>query len=367
MMPWTGDGGPLPWPASTATFDASQAHRLYDDYLTCMAAAEGYGFDWVTCNEHHFSPYGMMPNPNLIGAALINRTTTAKIAVCGNLIPLLNPVRVAEEYAMLDVMSGGRLIAGFMRGVPHEYRAYNVDPNESWGRHREAVSLIIKAWTEDEPFAWHGEFYDFDAISIWPKPMQKPHPRVILSGTNAESAAFAAEHHAMMGMAFNSDLSATRRNIDIYREEAQRHGWTPTAADILIGQSAVIAETDDEARSMMLEALGFFNRMLTGPLRDAQLEVIDQTSYFTDPALAKAFWNRIMAQRVPSIDDLIAAGSIFCGSPKSVVEQIRRVHAELGNGVFSLMLKVGNLPDEAVYRSMRLFKSDVLPHVAHLN
>jgi alkanesulfonate monooxygenase SsuD/methylene tetrahydromethanopterin reductase-like flavin-dependent oxidoreductase (luciferase family) len=332
-----------------------------------MADAESHGFDWIISNEHHFSPYGMMPNPNLIGAALINRTKTARIAVCGNLVPILNPIRVAEEYAMLDVMSGGRLIAGFMRGVAHEYLAYNVDPNESWGRQREAVSLIRKAWTENEPFSWHGEFYDFDAVSIWPKPLQKPHPPIVLSGTNAESAAFAAQQHAIIGMAFIGDLSAAKANIAVYRDEALRCCWTPTSADIIVGQSAVIAETDEEARSLMLDALGFFNRMLTGPLRVAQRSVIEDTAYFNDPAVARGHIARLAAQRVPSIDRLIDGGAIFCGSPQSVVEQIKRVHSELGNGIFSLMLKVGNLPDEAVNRSMQLFKSKVLPHVADLD
>ena len=91
-----------------------------------MVFAEACGFDWVGCNEHHFSPYSLMANCNLIGAALAQRTTRVKLAMLGNLIPLLNPIRVAEEYAMLDVMSGGRLIAGMIRGMPHEYIAYNV-------------------------------------------------------------------------------------------------------------------------------------------------------------------------------------------------------------------------------------------------
>ena len=110
-----------------------------------MAFAEQCGFDWVGCNEHHFSPYGLMANCNLIGAALSQRTSTIKLAMLGNLIPLLNPIRVAEEYAMIDVMSGGRLIAGMIRGVPHEYIAYNIVPDESRERLREAAALIVKA------------------------------------------------------------------------------------------------------------------------------------------------------------------------------------------------------------------------------
>ena len=130
-MPWTLHEKPLPWPADAGEFDAAAAEKLYRSYLDCIASAEEFGFDWLCCNEHHFSPYGLMANCNLMGAALAHRTTSSRLAMVGNLVPMLNPIRVAEEYAMLDVMSGGRLIAGFMRGVPHEYLAYNINPSES--------------------------------------------------------------------------------------------------------------------------------------------------------------------------------------------------------------------------------------------
>jgi len=173
LMPWTDlTEAPAQWPAGNAAFVPKRGKELYDNSIHTMAFAEQCGFDWVGCNEHHFSPYGLMANCNLIGAALSQRTSTIKLAMLGNLIPLLNPVRVAEEYAMLDVMSGGRLVAGMIRGVPHEYIAYNVVPDESRERLREAAALIVKCWTEPEPFGWEGEFYQYPSISIWPKPMQ---------------------------------------------------------------------------------------------------------------------------------------------------------------------------------------------------
>ncbi len=201
LMPWTDyPREPTEWPVSNKEFDPERGRRLYADYMDCMAYAEECGFDSIGCNEHHFSPYGLMSNCNLIGAALAHRTKRVKLAMLGNLVPLLNPVRVAEEYSMLDVMSGGRVLAGMMRGIPHEYIAYNVPPSESRGRLREAVALIIKAWTEPEPFGWEGEFYQFPAVSIWPRPYQKPHPRLLMSASNEESAEFVAQHRAKMGI-----------------------------------------------------------------------------------------------------------------------------------------------------------------------
>jgi alkanesulfonate monooxygenase SsuD/methylene tetrahydromethanopterin reductase-like flavin-dependent oxidoreductase (luciferase family) len=109
-MPFTGVEGVSPdWPTPNRLFDPSRAHELYRSYVDTMVYAEQCGFDWVGCNEHHFSPYGLMANCNLIGGALVYPTKTIRIAMMGNLVPLNNPIRVAEEYAMLDCMSGGRL------------------------------------------------------------------------------------------------------------------------------------------------------------------------------------------------------------------------------------------------------------------
>src|SRR6185503_13449285 len=192
LMPWTDlTEAPAQWPAGNAAFVPERGKELYDNYIHTMAFAEQCGFDWVGCNEHHFSPYGLMANCNLIGGAMTQRTSKIKLAMLGNLVPLLNPVRVAEEYAMLDVMSGGRLIAGLIRGIPNEYIAYGVDPSTSWERFEEAYDLVLRAWTEPEPFGWEGKHYQFRTVSIWPRPLQQPHPPILMSGGSAESAAFA--------------------------------------------------------------------------------------------------------------------------------------------------------------------------------
>ncbi len=120
LMPWTElEEPPTEWPVSNRSFKPERAKELYDTYTEAMTYAEQCGFDWVGCNEHHYSPYGLMANCNLVGASLAYRTKSIGIAMLGNLVPLLNPIRVAEEYAMIDIMSGGRLIAGFVRGIPH--------------------------------------------------------------------------------------------------------------------------------------------------------------------------------------------------------------------------------------------------------
>ena len=308
------DEAPAQWPASNAAFVPERGKELYDNYIHTMAFAEQCGFDWVGCNEHHFSPYGLMANCNLIGAALSQRTATIKLAMLGNLIPLLNPIRVAEEYAMIDVMSGGRLVAGMIRGVPHEYIAYNIVPDESRERLREAAALIVKCWTEPEPFGWEGEFYQYPSVSIWPRPLQQPHPPILMSASNEEFAEFAGQHRAMMGMTLIADLNVAKRCIEVYRQAARAHGLEPTPEHILLGYNTCIADTDEEAREIMREGQRYFHRVLMHSIRDAQRLVIQKSRFF-DAAHGERHINRLTTLKERSIDEMIEAGSIFCGSP----------------------------------------------------
>ena len=369
LMPWTElTEAPRQWPVSNAGFDPERGKELYDRYIDTMAFAEDCGFDWVGCNEHHFSPYGLMANPNLIGAVLAQRTKSIRIAILGNLIPLLNPIRVAEEYAMLDVLSGGRLVAGMIRGVPHEYIAYNVVPDESRGRLREAAALIVKAWTEPEPFGWEGEYYQYPSVSIWPRPLQRPHPPILMSASNEESAEFAGSQRAMMAMTLIADLKAARRCIDAYRASARAHGLEPTPDHIVLGYNALIAETDEEARHYLGEGQRYFHRILMHPIRDAQRLVIQRSRFFGEShgTHGEGFVNRLSMLKERTIEDMIEAGSVLCGSPETVLKQMRRVRDELGNGHFIINMQIGNIPDAVVRRGMELFRDKVLPEARGL-
>jgi alkanesulfonate monooxygenase SsuD/methylene tetrahydromethanopterin reductase-like flavin-dependent oxidoreductase (luciferase family) len=354
------------WPFPSTDFDPQVAHRLFNTYIGQMLKAEECGFDWVGCNEHHFSPYGMMANCNVIGGALAYNTKNIKLAMIGNLLPLNNPIRVAEEYAMLDCISGGRLIAGLMRGIPHEYIAYNIPPSESWSRQREAIQLVIKAWTEPEPFGWEGEHYQFRSVSIWPKPLQKPHPPIIVSASTPDSAQFAAEIGAIMGVVLLPDLQTAKESIRIYKETARAHGWEPGPEHILIGMHTVIAETDEEARAHMLSAREYFGKVLMQGLGTAQGIVLKKSRYYENEKSRESWEQRHARRADATMEDAIDKGTILCGSPETVVKQIKRIHGELGHGIFNFTVKVGNLPDEVVAKGMRLFKERVHPHVKDL-
>jgi alkanesulfonate monooxygenase SsuD/methylene tetrahydromethanopterin reductase-like flavin-dependent oxidoreductase (luciferase family) len=357
---------PHDWPFPSHGFDPQVAHRLYKGYIDQMVKAESCGFDWVGCNEHHFSPYGMMANCNIIGGALAYNTRNIKIAMVGNLVPLNNPVRVAEEYAMLDCLSGGRLIAGLMRGIPHEYIAYGIHPDESWSRQREAIQLIKRAWTEPEPFGWEGEHYRFRSVSIWPKPLQKPHPPILVSASTPDSAKFAAEIGAIMGVVLLPDLQTAKESIRIYKETARACGWEPGPEHILIGMHIVIAETDEEAREHMRKAREYFGTVLMQAQRTAQRIVLQKTRYYETEASRESWQKRHEKRAEATMEDAIDKGTILCGSPETVVKQIKRIHAELGHGIFNFTVKVGNLPDAVVAKGMELFRDRVHPHVKDL-
>ncbi len=367
LMPWTDlPETPSQWPARNSYFNAERGKELYDSYLSTMAFAEQCGFDAVAANEHHFSPYSLMNNCNLIGAALSQRTKSIKLAMLGNLLPLLNPIRVAEEYAMLDVISGGRLVAGFVRGIPHEYIAYNIPPSESRARMKEALDLIIKAWTEPEPFGWEGEFYQHRAISIWPKPFQKPHPRILLSASNDESAEFVGQYDAMIGMTLIIDLDVAAKTIDVYRKVSRAHGRDPGPDSVLLSQQTCIADTDEEARAHMRAGLEYFHDKLMRPQQDAQRIVLQKSRFFSDEEQREFFVKRLVVHKNRSLEEQIDAGSVICGSPETVVKQIARLRKHLGAGQININMKIGTIPDHVVLRGMELFRDRVLPHVADL-
>jgi alkanesulfonate monooxygenase SsuD/methylene tetrahydromethanopterin reductase-like flavin-dependent oxidoreductase (luciferase family) len=368
LMPWCQANEPnQEWPVSNRNFVPEQGTELYKTYINTMIYAEECGFDWVGCNEHHFSPYGLMSNCNLIGSILINRTKNVRVAMCGNLVPLLNPIRVAEEYAMLDVLSGGRLVAGFMRGIPHEYVAYNMSPDESWERLAEAYELIVKAWTEPEPFGWEGKYYQYRAVSIWPRPHQKPYPRVLMSASNPESARFAAERRAIMGVVMLPDYDSARESIRVYKETARANGWEAGPEDILIGAHTFVADTEKEAKALLGDGLKYFYDVLAGGPRTAQRLVVQKTRYYrdTDAALKRSAARRAVLKETP-IEERIEKGIVLCGTPDQVVDQLTRMKKELGHGVMNINMKIGNIPDEAVLRSMKLWGEGVAPHVRNL-
>jgi alkanesulfonate monooxygenase SsuD/methylene tetrahydromethanopterin reductase-like flavin-dependent oxidoreductase (luciferase family) len=358
------------WPVANKQFDAQKGVEMMRAYVEDKVYAEQTGFDWIGCNEHHMSPYGLMPNPNLIGAILATRTKTAGILQSGNIIPIVNPIRVAEEYAMIDVLSGGRLVAGFMRGIPHEFVAYYRPPSESYARMAEAVELIKKCWSEPEPFGWEGEFYQFRAVSIWPRPVQKPYPTMLMSASSEPSARLCAKHRAIAGILALSDMDNGRKVINNFKSYAREYGWEPGPEHIMIGMNCCVAPTYEEAKKILQSGQEYFFGVLGGGIRTAQKLVVQKTRYFKDEKTAqeqsKKFVNMRMGAAGASFDERVERGLMICGTPEMAIQQIEKVHSELGMGRLGLTIKIGNVSDEHVKRTQDYLRDEVFPAVRHL-
>ena len=228
---------------------------------------------------------------------------------------------------------------------------------------REACRLIVKAWTEPEPFGWEGEFYRFRAVSIWPRPVQQPHPPLLMSGTSRESATLAAELGATMGVLRLTHFGEARAMQDVYRGVARDNGWEPEADNFMVGMGCCIADTKEEAIETMKSGQKFFFEVLGGGIRTAQRLVIQKTRYFEhEESKAKFPGLPGRVKQVP-IEERIEKGLLLCGTPDMVIDQIKNLKKELGNGRMNLNIKIGNTPQESVLTTMRHLKETVFPAV----
>jgi alkanesulfonate monooxygenase SsuD/methylene tetrahydromethanopterin reductase-like flavin-dependent oxidoreductase (luciferase family) len=214
-----------------ALFDPRVGHRLYHEFIDELELAAELGFDGVCVNEHHQNGYGLMPSPNLIASTLARSTRDAALVVMGNSIALYNPpLRVAEEFAMLDCLSGGRLVAGFPVGTPMDTcYAYGQNPSLLRARYHEAHDLIVKAWTAPAPFVWNGRFHRQRYVNPWPRPIQQPHPPIwIPGGGSVETWQWCARQDYVYAYLSYFGYQAGRAVMQGFWEEMERLARTAT-------------------------------------------------------------------------------------------------------------------------------------------
>jgi alkanesulfonate monooxygenase SsuD/methylene tetrahydromethanopterin reductase-like flavin-dependent oxidoreductase (luciferase family) len=317
--------------------------------------ADQLGFDWVTVAEHHFAPMSLTPNPSVLAGALTQRVKRAKIAVLGATVPILNPIRVAEEFAMLDSLTGGRLVAGMLRGTSNEYVTYGINPSESRGRFEEAMDLIIRAWTEPQPFGWQGRYYEFRTISIWPRPVQSPYPSIFISGSSPESGDLAARKRLHLGLAFTT-VPLARKAVSHYRERASAYGWEPTPDHVLYRLTVHVADTDEQAMADLLESGAGERRAGYATSNRALDDEAAQAGYYgADEANQRA---RLEAR---DVYERIEMGQLLTGSPETVFGQVQGIQRDLGAGVLDVSFApVGR---DKTLKSMELFGTKVLPRM----
>ena len=383
LMPYTElpddfrDKNPSVWvDIHSSLFDPRRAHHMYNDFMDELEYAAQCGFDAICVNEHHSNGYGLMPSPNLIASSLARRTTDTAICVMGNSLALYNPpTRVAEEFAMIDVISGGRLIAGFPVGTPMDTcYAYGQNPSMLRQRYLEAHDLVMRAWQEQDTFAFNGRFNQQRYVNIWPRPVQRPHPPVwIPGGGSVETWQWCAEMDYVYCYLSYYGYKAGQATMEGFWNEMARLGKdrNPYRAGFL--QFVGVGESRQHAFDLYAEAAEYFyGRCLHVDPRWAvppgytsegsqRAGIESQVKKAADSNVRGKSTGERFASVAREMDAIVDNGYVIVGSPDEVVEQLREVATNLNVGHLMLLLQFGNMSKDLTRYNTKLFAEQVLP------
>ena len=348
-------------------FEAKKAHQLYNEYLDELEFADQVGFDGICVNEHHNNAYGIMPSPNITAATLTRRTKDAAIIVLGNSLALYNPpLRVAEEFAMLDCISGGRLVAGFPVGTSMDTNfAYGVNPATLREKYYEAHDLVMKAWTEPDMFSFNGKYNQVRYANIWPRPLQKPHPPVwIPGGGSVETWEWTSRMNYVYCYLSYSGYKRGIQVMDGYWKEMERLGTddNPYRAGFL--QLVCVAETDEKAKELYAEHVEYFYKKCLHVYEG----FADAPGYRTIRTLKAGAVAQLGAvanqtRQAMTWDDFVEQGYVIAGSPKTVIENLRGAVEGLRVGHLMVLLQIGSMPKDLTMKNTEMFATEVYPEL----
>ena len=343
-------------------FDPVKGHALYNRYLDELELADELGFDGVAVNEHHQTAYGLMPSPVVTASALARRTKQCRIAILGNAFCLRdNPLTLAEEHAMIDVITGGRLVTGFVRGVGTEYFSMGANPVHSLERHKEAAELVVRAWTETGPFSFEGKHFHLEYVNLWPRPFQQPHPPIWCpSQGSLETIEWAAHPDRKFVYLQNySPRESVGRYLDMYRDIALRkYGYEASSDRIGWGAPVYVGETDEQAVN---EARPHIEALFNVLLPKATELMFFPPGYMSPESLTHILKHKKANSGGVTIESLMARGIIVVGSPDTVRKQIIDNHRDMGFQELVTMLTFGTMPAEMSEANIRRFAREVMP------
>jgi alkanesulfonate monooxygenase SsuD/methylene tetrahydromethanopterin reductase-like flavin-dependent oxidoreductase (luciferase family) len=337
-------------------------HELYKRHMRTIRLAETLGFDGITLNEHHNTVYSMTPTVSLMAAAVIHNTSRVKIFVAGVPVNLEYPNRLAEEYGMLDVMSGGRMEFAFPLGTGMEYWSNSgaVNPTTSRARFRESLEIIKRAWTSDGPQRYDGDFFSYRFLNPWPRPMQKPFPKLFIVGSGSmETIDLAADLEMGYSIVF-TPIPVQVAAFDRLRQKAVERGRVLDSDDVAINVVTYVAETDEqadrEARPYIQRFWSWFHRVppkfLLPPGYVSRAEYLRRAS---DAALAHG--------TEASYEDMAKIGRVCVGSPDTVADTIIRWSEEAGCSRLNIVLEHADQPEWMTVKNMNMFCHEVIPRI----
>jgi natural product biosynthesis luciferase-like monooxygenase protein len=329
-------------------------NRIVEDAVL----AEALGFDSFWATEHHFEYFGgMLSAPQLVLAAVAARTQRIRLGISIALLPLHNPLQVAEEWATLDLLSGGRVEFGFGRGFSQwEFHNFGVDMDASRSMTFEALEVILTAWTH-ERFSHAGRHFRYDDLEVLPRPLQQPHPPIwVAATTTADTFAWAGQHgHNLMIVPFLNNPAVLREKLAIYHVALAAAGHAPGSTQIFANLHSYVAPTRDQAKADAEAALNrYLARAQAYHRRGQALGKPLPPSYADYPSLRENFAGM-------SWDELVAQGKLIVGSPDDCVRALQRVQADYGVSHFGGTFYFGGLSQQQVHASMRLFAEHVAP------
>ena len=345
--------------------DPETAHELYNRYLDLWCACDDIGLE-IMLNEHHQTATCMVPAAPILLGILARQTKKARLLILGNPLPNRSqPVRVAEEMAMVDVISKGRLECGFVRSVPYEAAAANVLPYKGTERLWEAHDLIVKAWTtHDGPFNFEGKWFHHRQVNVWPRPYQQPHPPIWITMGSRGTAAPVAEH-GHVGAVFLAGYQNIREIFGGYREAyLKKFGKVPPLDRLAYLGLCFVGETEKEAQEGARKLMWYMES------NKVPAEWSNPPGYHSNAVAAQVMKGGRGGANVPlkpKLDEQIGRGNVFAGTPDQVFNQIKAFWEFSGGfGNMLIMGQAGFLSDADALKSMRLYTKEVYPRLREL-
>ena len=330
--------------------EVKSAQQYLRDFLDITQRAEDLGFDSVWVSEHHFTRYGgILPRPQVLLAAMAERTKRIRLGTAVSLIPFDNPIRAAEDFALVDVLSNGRLNLGVGRGLfPFEYDGIGVSQDEGRQRLEEGVEMILRAWQE-APLTFEGRFTNVTDLTILPRPLQTPHPPLYAAAVSPESYDWAARKgYNILQVPYPLPIEVTQGQIAAYKEKLHQHGHGDREVIALL--HTYVGETADKAKAEAEQAvMNYVN--LVGSLFPKKIKSEQYKSY---------------AQLAPTVEaltyDVLYNERTLIGDPDQVIAKLERFQKDLQMDQFIYFLNWGGMDHDLVLQSMERFAKYVLSH-----
>lgn len=341
-------------------YDPLKGAALYDRYLSELERAEELGFDGVAVNEHHSTAYGMMPSPIVTASILARRTKTVKVAILGSALPLRDhPLTIAEEHAMIDNISRGRLISGFVRGIGAEYHVWGVNPVFSHERFHEAHDLIIQAWTEPGITQFQGKHYQHEYVNVWPRPYQQPHPPIWIPSQGSRETIEWAAHplRRYVYLQTFSPIKSVQKYLKLYRDQCEQFGYACNDSQLGWAVPIYVAETDGQARKdAKVHYERFRNRFLKMPI-----EMLLPPGYSSIESMKGVAASKAQVVGDVTMEMSIDLGMFICGAAQTVRQMLEQHWRDMRFEHLLSMLQFGTLPADLTDKNMKLFSSEVMP------